>query len=217
MLRAISFGVLRRSAPSTRAIMRSRNDWPGSCVDLDHEPVGEQPGAAGDGRAVAAGLADHGGGLAGDRRLVDRADALDDLSVGRDDLAGLDHDDVAALQLGRRRSPRARRRPRGETRTSSCASRAARPPAPCLAPRRSPRRSSRTARSARARRRSRRRTRDRRCRLVARLSTKMPVVITLPSSTMNITGFRTCRRGSSFGKASLMAARVRSRVKMLDA
>ena len=32
MLSAISFGVLRRSAPSTSAIMRSRNDFPGSCV-----------------------------------------------------------------------------------------------------------------------------------------------------------------------------------------
>ncbi len=32
MFSAISFGVLRRSAPSTRAIMRSRNDWPGSWV-----------------------------------------------------------------------------------------------------------------------------------------------------------------------------------------
>ena len=29
---AISFGVLRRSAPSTSAIMRSRKLWPGSCV-----------------------------------------------------------------------------------------------------------------------------------------------------------------------------------------
>ncbi len=29
---AISFGVLRRDAPSTRAIMRSRKDLPGSCV-----------------------------------------------------------------------------------------------------------------------------------------------------------------------------------------
>ena len=29
---AISFGVLRRSAPSTRAIIRSRNDFPGSWV-----------------------------------------------------------------------------------------------------------------------------------------------------------------------------------------
>ena len=70
--------------------------------DLDHEPVGEQLRAAGDGRAVAARLADHGRRLAGDRRLVDRADAFDDLAVGRDDLAGLDDDDVAALQLGRR-------------------------------------------------------------------------------------------------------------------
>ena len=67
--------------------------------DLDHEPVGQEPGAAGDRRAVAAGFADHGGGLSGDRRLVDRAHALDDLSVGRDDLAGLDHDDVAALEI----------------------------------------------------------------------------------------------------------------------
>ena len=32
MPRAISFGVLRRSAPSTRAIIRSRNDLPGSWV-----------------------------------------------------------------------------------------------------------------------------------------------------------------------------------------
>ena len=32
MFSAISFGVLRRSAPSTSAIMRSRNDWPGSWV-----------------------------------------------------------------------------------------------------------------------------------------------------------------------------------------
>ncbi len=34
----------------------------------------------------------------------------------------------------------------------------------------------------------------------------MKVVITLPSSTMNITGFRTWRRGSSFGKESRIAA-----------
>ena len=132
--------------------------------DLDDELVREQLRAAGDGRAVAAGLADHRRGLAGDRRLVDRADALDDLAVGRDDLAGGDDDDVAALQLGRRRRPRARRRPGAGERWSSCASRGARSPAPCRGPRRSPRRSSRTGRSARARPRSRRRTRAGRCR-----------------------------------------------------
>ena len=83
--------------------------------DLDHEPVGEQTRAAGDGRAVAAGLADHRRGLARDRGLVDRADALDDLAVGGDDLARLDDDDVAAPEVGcrhlleRRRCPMRRK------------------------------------------------------------------------------------------------------------
>ena len=45
---------------------------------------------------------------------------------------------------------------------------------------------------------------------------KIPVVITLPSSTMNITGFFSCRRGSSLGNESLIAASVSSREKMLD-
>ena len=49
----------------------------------------------------------------------------------------------------------------------------------------------------------------------ARSRKKIPVVITLPSSTMNITGFRICCRGSSFGNESLTAARTMSREKML--
>ena len=55
----------------------------GRCGDAHADPVGEHLGAAGDGGAVAAGLADHRRGLAGDRRLVDRGDALDHLAVGR--------------------------------------------------------------------------------------------------------------------------------------
>ncbi len=83
--------------------------------DLDHEPVGEELRAARNRRAVAAGLADHGRRLAGDRRLVDRADAFDDLAVRGDDLARFDDHDIAALQLRRgHRSavaqPRIRRR-----------------------------------------------------------------------------------------------------------
>ena len=74
--------------------------------DLDDEPVGEQLRPARDRRAVAARLADHRCRLAGDRRLVDGADALDHLAVGRDDLSRLDDDDVAALQL-RAPAPRA--------------------------------------------------------------------------------------------------------------
>ena len=45
---------------------------------------------------------------------------------------------------------------------------------------------------------------------------KIPVVITLPISTMNMTGFLNCNRGSSFGNESLTAASVSSREKMLD-
>ena len=59
MLSAISFGVLRRSAPSTSAIMRSRNDLPGSWVISTTIRSREHARAAGDRAAVAAGLADH--------------------------------------------------------------------------------------------------------------------------------------------------------------
>ena len=52
--------------------------------------------------AVAARLADHGGGLARDGGLVDRADALDDLAVGGDQVARGDDDDVATLKIRRR-------------------------------------------------------------------------------------------------------------------
>ena len=69
--------------------------------DLDDDPVGQDAGAAGHARVVAARLADHRGALACDRRLVDRGDPLDDLAVGRDHLTGLDGDEVAGLELRR--------------------------------------------------------------------------------------------------------------------
>ena len=74
--------------------------------DPHHDPVGQHPGPAGDGRAVAAGLADDRGRLAGDGRLVDRGDALDDLAVAGDDLAGLDRHLVARPQSRRPARPR---------------------------------------------------------------------------------------------------------------
>ena len=51
--------------------------------------------------AVTAGLADHRSRLAGDRRLVDARDALDDVAVAGNHLAGLDDDVVAEPQVGR--------------------------------------------------------------------------------------------------------------------
>ena len=181
--------------------------------DRDHEPVREQARAAGDGRAVAAGLADDRRGLAGDRRLVHGADALDDVAVRRDDLARVDDDHVALLQIGRGDLLEPPSRAAG-VRASSCAWRATRSPGPCRGSRRSPRRSSRRAPSATARRRSCRRTRVRSCRPGRRCFTKMPVVMTLPISTMNITGLRTCRRGSSFGNDARIADTTMSREKM---
>ena len=70
--------------------------------DADHEPVADERRAAGD-RApdVRARLLEDRGRLAGDRRLVDEADALDDVAVAGDRLAFLDDDDVALAQLGR--------------------------------------------------------------------------------------------------------------------
>ena len=73
---------------------------PGLLRHLDHEAIGEQARASSDARAVAAGLADDGRGLTGDRRLVDGADAFDDLAVGRNHLAGHDDDEVAGAELG---------------------------------------------------------------------------------------------------------------------
>ena len=112
MVSAISLGVFWRSAPSTRAIMRSRKVSPGSEVMRTAIWSESTLRAAGDGAAVAAALADHRRRLAGDRRLVDRGDALDDVAVAGDDLAGRDDHDVAAAQLGRRDLLDRRRRSR---------------------------------------------------------------------------------------------------------
>ena len=101
MLSAISFGVFWRSAPSTSAIIRSRKVSPGSRGDAHDDLVGEHAGAAGHGRPVATRFADHRRGFAGDGRLVDRRDALDDLTVRRHHLAGGHDHDVVDGQLRR--------------------------------------------------------------------------------------------------------------------
>ncbi|MCY1399008.1 hypothetical protein D9M71_140560 [compost metagenome] len=59
-------------------------------ADLHQQPVGHQPGVAGDGRTIATGLTNHRRGLTGNRRLVDRRDALDHLAVAGDHFTG-DH------------------------------------------------------------------------------------------------------------------------------
>ena len=147
MLSAISLGVFCRSAPSTSLIMRSRKVEPAAEVMRTRIQSDMHLGSAGHRRAVAAGLADDGGRLAGDGRLVDRSDALDHLAVAGDEVAGLDQHDVADLEAGARDElvvlgvwRRSAAWP-----ASRCACAAASPPAPCRGLRPRPPRSWRTA------------------------------------------------------------------------
>ena len=110
------------SAPSTSAIMRSRNDWPGSCVistTIRSESTRVPP--------VTARRSPPASRMTGADSPVIADSSTDampsiDRAVAGDHLAGLDDDDVAAAQLGRG----ARRcRPRSVRDGRRCASRAA--------------------------------------------------------------------------------------------
>ena len=67
--------------------------------DANHDAVGNNRGAAGHRRAVAAGFADHRRGFAGNGGLVDRGDALDHFAVAGNDVAGLAYHQIASLQV----------------------------------------------------------------------------------------------------------------------
>ena len=69
--------------------------------DLHDDPIGEHPGTSGHARAIAAGLANDRGTLAGDGTLIDRGDTGDDLAVRRNDLARLDQYQIAGAKLRR--------------------------------------------------------------------------------------------------------------------
>src|SRR5262245_39936222 len=74
--------MARRSLDERDHPVQEGLTWIGG--DPDNELVREHLGAAGNGGAVAAGLANDRGRLSGNRRLVDRCDAFDDLAVARD-------------------------------------------------------------------------------------------------------------------------------------
>ena len=73
--------------------------------DAHADPIGQHLRAAGDGGAVAAQLADHRRRFAGDRRLVDRSHAFDHLAVRRNEIAGLDQNEIADLEACARHEP----------------------------------------------------------------------------------------------------------------
>ena len=81
--------------------MRSRKVEPAAAVTrtlIQSDSTAVPPG---DGRTIAAGFADDGRRLAGDRRFVDGRNPSGDLSVAGDQIAGLDQHDVADLQIER--------------------------------------------------------------------------------------------------------------------
>ena len=112
--------------------------------DLDDDAVRENARAARHRRPVAAGLADDRGRLAGDRRLVDGRDPLDDRSVARNHLVRPRRRPGRPC-AGSSREPAPLPCGSAAARSSPCGRGAGPPPAPCRALRPSPRRSSRRA------------------------------------------------------------------------
>ena len=192
---AISLGVLRREVPSTSAIILSRKVSPGRSRDADDDAVGQHACATRDGTPVAARLPDDRGGLAGDGRLVDRGDALDDVPVARDDLPGLDDHQVADGELGGGHAELLDRRRRPGGRRCRCGS--GRSDAACALPRPSATASARLPKSTVSQSQT----------AIEMVKTSgsaaaATVVTTDPSRTRNITGERHRWRGSSLRRAS---------------
>src|ERR1700752_1165298 len=90
MFSAISFGVFCRSAPSTKAIMRSRKVSPGLDVifTLIRSDRTRVPPVTAERSPPATRLANHGRRLTRDRRFVYRSDAFGDLAIRGNKLAG---------------------------------------------------------------------------------------------------------------------------------
>ncbi len=99
ILSAISFGVFCRSAPSTSAIMRSRNVSPGLEVIRTMMTSRQHARATRYRRAVASGFADHRSRLARDCRLIHRGNAFDDLAVAGNHLSGDDAHLISDAEL----------------------------------------------------------------------------------------------------------------------
>ena len=162
--------------------------------DLDDDAVGEHLGAAGDRAAVAAGLPDDRGRLAGDRRLVDAGHALDDVTVAGDDLAGDDHDPVAEPAAA---SPGTSSCPVDTSRWAVVSVLARRSVAACALPRPSATASARLANTTV----SQSQTTTAQAKTLESV-TANTVERTAPTSTTNMTGLRTMTLGSSLRRAS---------------
>ena len=186
MFSAISFGRLLPGGALDQGDHPVDEGLARPAGDPHDDPVRQHRGAAGDRRAVAAGLADHRRGLAGDGRLVDAGDALDDVAVAGDHLAGDDDHRVAGLQR-RRPAPRGRRAGGRRSSSAPCAGVAA-----CALPRPSATASARLANSTVSHSQPAMSQPN-----SVGSATASTVEKTEPTQTTKITGWRSSARGSS--------------------
>ena len=214
MFRAISFGVLRRAVPSTSAIMRSRKLWPGSWVmrtTMRSESTRVPPVTAlrspPDSRITGADspvMADS---------STEATPSITSPSPGiRSPASQTTRSPGRSVDAGTRSSapPCVRRRaiisPRVARRALAWA--LPRPSATASAKFANTTVSQSQKDTTPVNQRSSVRPRTRSAR-------KIPVVMALPISTTNITGLRTCTRGSSLRREAQMAGTTMSRVKSL--
>ncbi len=214
MLSAISFGVLRRSAPSTSAIMRSRNDLPGSWVtsitsrsERSFVPPVTAERSPPDSRITGADspvIADS---------STEPTPSMISPSAGMIIPAST----TTTSPLWSSGAGTSSRRPPSSRRSAVVVVRVARSAFACALPRPSAIASAKFAKSTVSHSQTAITPTNQSCpfRPRARSRKKIAVVITLPSSTMNITGFLTWLRGSSFGNESRTAASTSSREKTL--
>ena len=95
---AISFGVFWRDGALDQRDHAVEEGLTRVCRDADDELIRQHLGAAGHRGAVATRLPDDGSRFAGDRRLVHRGHAVDDLAVSRDEVTRRAEDQVADLE-----------------------------------------------------------------------------------------------------------------------
>ena len=209
ILSAISFGVFWRSAPSTSLIMRSRKVEPSAAVmrtRIQSESTCVPPVTA---ERSPPDFADDRRGLTRDRCLIDGGDALDHLTVGRDDVACLDHDHVADFQAGAGNELPALRALAAVNSLACVSVRWRRSVSACAFPRPSAMASAKLAN--RTVNHSQRMIWNSKAMLappVMRSRTRMTVVKAVTTSSTNITGFFISVRGLSLTKAEPMAGKT---------
>ena len=83
MLRAISFGVFLSRSALDKADHSVEKTVARIGSDSDQNPVADHTCSAGDRTPVSAAFANHGRRFAGNRRLIDTRNSLDDFAVAR--------------------------------------------------------------------------------------------------------------------------------------